>query len=701
ADGDGVADNCVDDGPDILQVPSEYSTISAAVAAAGIGDIVEIGAGVHPLQERIELGGQKITIRGIPGKDGRPATTIDGTGLDLSLLISSGDGDTVIENLRFIGSGGRLLAGSPTLINCVFDGIESSLAALRCDYGSPTLRNCVFENNSGSDYGGGMACFQPTSPTLVDCVFRNNVSLRGGGLYCRFGASPVLNGCVFEGNSGISRKGLCGGAGGGMYCDVGSPVLIDCRFQANTTIGSIGQCGGEGGGGFYASRANPSLIGCTFLENSSIRGGGGVMLDDCKPILADCVFESNRVGTSVWDSGAGGGLNARTYSGGTFELSISGCVFLENTASFGGAVWIGGNHLSHVQGCVFKANTARRQDGGIGFSVAPCCPVTLTETIACGNQPNQISSHSFIDDGDNCIRNICIDIDGDGVPDCGEVETDLELSVPDEYPTIAHAIDAAASGAVIEVAPGTYRPGSTLATLGKTLLIRGAADERGEPTTVIDGQREHPVFFVQGDEGTTTSFENLVITGGSGFRGGGMFDSSEGSLSVANAVFTGNEAATKGGGLYSSISGVDSTKTLVDCVFEENLADDGGGLYGSNLTVIDSVITGNTCIGPDDGGGLKISASSLIGTVVCGNTPDQISGSNNATAETCVSEICIDCESCGGDFNGDFEVDGADLSILMVAWGECERCSADLNGNGTVDIEDLGLLMAAWGSCGD
>ena len=183
ADGDGVPDNCVDGESDVLQVPSEYATISAAVAAAGIGDIVEIGAGVHPLQERIELGGQRISIRGIPGKDGRPATTIDGTGLEYSLFISGGGGDTVIENLRFIGSGGRLLAGSPTLINCVFDGIESNRAALYCEYASPTLRNCVFENNRGTGYGGGMHCSRPTSPTLVDCVFRNNVSWRGGGLY--------------------------------------------------------------------------------------------------------------------------------------------------------------------------------------------------------------------------------------------------------------------------------------------------------------------------------------------------------------------------------------------------------------------------------------------------------------------------------------------------------------------------------------
>lgn len=69
------------------------------------------------------------------------------------------------------------------------------------------------------------------------------------------------------------------------------------------------------------------------------------------------------------------------------------------------------------------------------------------------------------------------------------------------------------------------------------------------------------------------------------------------------------------------------------------------------------------------------------------------------TVTSCISEICIDCEPCGGDFNGDFKVDGADMSILMVAWGDCEGCAADLNGDGMVDIRDLALLTAAWGRC--
>jgi len=55
--------------------------------------------------------------------------------------------------------------------------------------------------------------------------------------------------------------------------------------------------------------------------------------------------------------------------------------------------------------------------------------------------------------------------------------------------------------------------------------------------------------------------------------------------------------------------------------------------------------------------------------------------------------------SCFGDLNRDDVVDGADLGILLSAWGPANGSSADLNGDGEVNGADLGLLLAAWGPC--
>lgn len=53
-----------------------------------------------------------------------------------------------------------------------------------------------------------------------------------------------------------------------------------------------------------------------------------------------------------------------------------------------------------------------------------------------------------------------------------------------------------------------------------------------------------------------------------------------------------------------------------------------------------------------------------------------------------------DCSATPGDLSGDGQVDGADLGLLLGAWGT--PGPGDLDGSGTVDGGDLGLLLGAW-----
>jgi hypothetical protein len=50
------------------------------------------------------------------------------------------------------------------------------------------------------------------------------------------------------------------------------------------------------------------------------------------------------------------------------------------------------------------------------------------------------------------------------------------------------------------------------------------------------------------------------------------------------------------------------------------------------------------------------------------------------------------------DLNQDGNVNGADLGILLLAWGECPEtcCPGDLNFTGDVDGGDLGILLLNW-----
>jgi hypothetical protein len=52
-----------------------------------------------------------------------------------------------------------------------------------------------------------------------------------------------------------------------------------------------------------------------------------------------------------------------------------------------------------------------------------------------------------------------------------------------------------------------------------------------------------------------------------------------------------------------------------------------------------------------------------------------------------------------GDLNGDGLVDGADLALLLGAWGPCpakDECSADIDGDGMVGGADLAVLLGGW-----
>lgn len=68
----------------------------------------------------------------------------------------------------------------------------------------------------------------------------------------------------------------------------------------------------------------------------------------------------------------------------------------------------------------------------------------------------------------------------------------------------------------------------------------------------------------------------------------------------------------------------------------------------------------------------------------------------NADRAYMLLEVNADCPE---DLTGDGCVGGADMGILLSAWGVNPCHPADLNGDGTVGGADLGTLTAAWGPC--
>jgi hypothetical protein len=64
----------------------------------------------------------------------------------------------------------------------------------------------------------------------------------------------------------------------------------------------------------------------------------------------------------------------------------------------------------------------------------------------------------------------------------------------------------------------------------------------------------------------------------------------------------------------------------------------------------------------------------------------------NRASELFTAPVCI------ADLSGDGQVEGADMAMLLNAWGTA-NADADLSADGIVGGADLGLLLNAWGPC--
>ena len=98
----------------------------------------------------------------------------------------------------------------------------------------------------------------------------------------------------------------------------------------------------------------------------------------------------------------------------------------------------------------------------------------------------------------------------------------------------------------------------------------------------------------------------------------------------------------------------------------------------------------------------------LTQELIAGQAYKLVIGSFSATSGSISGSLVIDGPaqppaSCLGDLNDDGSVNGADLGLLLGAWGECPfgtpGCLGDLNVDGVVNGADLGLLLGAWGPC--
>ena len=150
------------------------------------------------------------------------------------------------------------------------------------------------------------------------------------------------------------------------------------------------------------------------------------------------------------------------------------------------------------------------------------------------------------------------------------------LDVPAAFATIQDAIDAAAPGDTVLVAPGTYH--ERIDFLGKEIVVKGSA---ADPSlTVIDADLLGTAVTIGGGVGPDAKLVGFTIREGSSTTGGGI--DIVGSPTIRSCKLRLNDA-TSGGGAW-----VNGDATFIDCVFINNDATGGGAISGLGTITIES-----------------------------------------------------------------------------------------------------------------
>ncbi len=164
------------------------------------------------------------------------------------------------------------------------------------------------------------------------------------------------------------------------------------------------------------------------------------------------------------------------------------------------------------------------------------------------------------------------------------------LRVPQDYPTIQAAIDAAAPGASVVVASGTYFENLHVDKSVTLVATAGAA------VTTLDGGRIGRVIFARGTGAESVAIVGFTITNGLALE----------SMNVP--------AAGSGSGVYlEALAGA----TLRDNVIRDNVGCAGVGVSAVDVTlaVVHNEIRHNlqdsSCT-PGDGGGIKVQSATAV-----------------------------------------------------------------------------------------
>lgn len=234
---------------EIRNVPSQYTTIQAAINAAVNGDTVLVAPGTY--FENINFRGKNIVVTGTYYQSGNPqlisSTIIDGSTpshIDTAscvIIANHEDSTTVLQGFTLTGGKGTLWDDEHAPGNRYREG-----GGILIQYSSPTIQNNIIRNNEAINItgavsaGGGGVRMGDSNPK-----FYNNIIMLNKGLY---GPGIVLNysGGTFKNNIVIQNSGATSFGGGGAFWILGTSPGTSRILENNTILNNTAVTGTGG-----------------------------------------------------------------------------------------------------------------------------------------------------------------------------------------------------------------------------------------------------------------------------------------------------------------------------------------------------------------------------------------------------------------------------------------------------------------------
>ncbi len=252
-----------------------------------------------------------------------------------------------------------------------------------------TMQNCSAP--SGRD-GGAINTYGNTLADAVEltisdnCLFKDNLANTtnphsGGAIALQRNTKFAMSDSSIEGSTAR-------GSGGGMHILGGSVTQnVDATFT-NVTFDDNESLDSQGGGIAIKDYATVVFDGCTFSNNKSTWGGGGLFSDRyCDITITDCEFLGNESSGSSLSSAGGIGLDL--YDNPATSFTMTGTLIDGNRSRVGGGISLGVFADYQISDCTITNNIATQEGGGVQVSsaVGGTLPVsvTLTDCVVSNN----------------------------------------------------------------------------------------------------------------------------------------------------------------------------------------------------------------------------------------------------------------------------------------------------------------------------